>query len=306
MKKLLLTAFLVSILVFSAGCIENQIPNVDVNKKEEVETADVLVIDEIKTVPEAPIYPGSNVELIISLKNKDERKSIHYTLDLFDPSIFTVVGPSKKTGRILPSGEEIITFNITVPSSEDMKVKISPTVSFRVLYDLNTTTTYDIVIVNLDEIKNSQLADKTLSFEVNKVLGSGPIKIDMGLKGSSFLISGQKGVLELKVTNKGFGSLEESKIKSGNLKLRVLSDEFRARGGCIESTEKNTFTVTNCDYGENIADISMIGTETSPLLFLLKAPNVDLYRTYTLKADVSYTYEIRGSKSITITPIDIE
>ncbi|MCD6381937.1 MAG: hypothetical protein J7L43_03085 [Candidatus Aenigmarchaeota archaeon] len=302
MKKVIVLMLLALIIVASSGCVENQIPELNVNKKEKVETADVLLIKDVKIVPEAPIFPDTTVELIITIQNIDDKKSIPYKVELFNPSIFTIEKSSGTSGELLPQGEKVIDFVLKVPKE---KVKITPTVNFRILYNFSTSTTYDVVVVNMAQIKQAQLAGKPVSFDIEKSIGSGPIKVDISLKGSSYLIAGQKGVLSIVVQNKGSGFLKEGKIKKNKLKLTLINKGIND----IESTTKKFEIIksgSTFSYGYNKDDIEMMERSTSPILLKITAPSVDLYKTYTFLANVSYTYEIRGSKEIPITPLEIE
>ena len=308
--SLLLIALCLSLVVFSSGCtIEDifgsTIPNVNVDVKETEETSDVLVIKSLEVYPQAPIYPGSEISLFVRIENKDDKKTIPYTVEIYDPSAFIVLDEESKSGVLLPLGTDLITFNLKAPDANITgNVEFTPTVSLRVVYALNTTTLYQIAVVDMEQIKLSQLTGKTLNIQTTKSIGSGPIKIDMDLIGSSegskFIIKGQSGMLNLKVINKGSGDLEGGKIKNHTLTLEGVNIDNE-----LNITSLDKYFKKEDGKFKNNKDIMLIQRETSPLSFKISLGqgNIDIYKTYTLKAQVTYNYSLTGSISIPISSV---
>ena len=54
----------------------------------------------------------------------------------------------------------------------------------------------------------------------------------------------------------------------------------------------------------SVEAIELYQRESSPLLFKITAPFVEVYQTFQVKAEVSYEYELRGYADIEIQPLE--
>lgn len=303
---------LLIISVIASGCVDDLstiFGPPEINVKEEVteEISDILRIEEITAIPNE-VFPDGEVTLFIKLKNYDKRKSIRYDLTLYDPSIFSVQNDHDTVnGTIYPGGEDVVQFTLKAPSKDALgNVETTATVSFRVIYSSNTTTLYDIPVVNISEIKRSQLTGRKVEISISKSIGSGPIKIDMDTVGSTedanYIIAGQSGFIEVRIKNKGSGDLVGGVIKPKKFQLEEVGKEKRLN---ITPGDKELFNYT----GEKIVnkkEIPLIEGESSKLLFkvnLKKGEEVGIHKTFRIKAFVNYNYELRGSQTIVVKPL---
>ena len=309
---ILLIVFLVS------GCVEDfgdfgfnsDFEGVQTQENIEEETADILVIQDITTIPKSPIPPGQDFELMFTIKNLDEHKTVkNIEINLFDPSIFTVTGSDKETiTSLLPLGQKIITFSLKTPSAEDIaNVKVTPTVSFNVKYDFTGTTTYDVVVVDMKEIEKQQKAGKKITPTINKIIGSGPIKIYPELIGTDIILAGRTGSIKFLIKNEGRGDLEENKVAPN--KLTINFERLVDGGGDVTEVPDGFDEGTKSNTKSNNKEIELYQGESSPLIFKVKAPSKSElggapYKTFNIKADVNYTYELRGEMDITVEPIE--
>ena len=215
---ILLVSSSLCIDIMNIGGIEFQ--NVQTTEKTEKKTSDVIVIKRVETIPKPPVLPDDSVELYITLANNDEQETIKGSVELFDYSIFIPLDATKKDFTLLPLAEKVIKFSLKAPSAEQIaNVKVTPRVSFRVNYTFTGVTTYEIVVVNYEEIKKYQQAGKTLNLVTNKIIGSGPIKIDAELVGSDFILAERSGTLKFTVRNEGTGDLKGNKIEKDKMQI---------------------------------------------------------------------------------------
>ncbi|MEM7826727.1 MAG: hypothetical protein QXQ40_00705 [Candidatus Aenigmatarchaeota archaeon] len=303
MKKNVMILILV-LLVFISECTNINLENLKVTETKKEETSDVLVIENIDTLPRPPIFAGDSFTLYFTLRNRDEQRPIeNIRVTLFDPSVFKGNLNPNQCGEnnpcsLLPLDQKLISFNLTAPTQEEIaSVEVTPKVNFKVTYAFNGTTAYDVVIVNIDELTKYQQAGKTLDLTRNKLIGSGPIKIDVELINADAVIAGRTGRIKVVVKNDGSGNLIENKISKNGLRIDFGSLQ-------VSHSMKNLFNCIN-NVCINIGDeIKIIGKESSPLLFNINAPaNIELWRTLVIMAKVDYTYELRGSKGITVKPV---
>ncbi len=291
---------LVLLLIAASGCVDQQIPGLNIEEKKVVEKPDVLTIESVKVVPESSVLPGSSVMMFITIKNKAD-KSVNYVLDIFNPSFFSVTGYIK-SHEIAPQGEDVIVVNLTAPSKDEIgNVAVTTSINFRVLYNYSTTTMYDVAVVNMDEIKRSQLSGKPISITLNKHVGSGPVQIDMNLIGSTegakYILSGRSGVINLVIENRGSGDLKGNKIRNERLIIKPINYG-------INLTNVSSFLKKSGNVLKNSKEIQLYKQgQSSPIQFKVESKNIhEPFKTYTIVATANYTYELRGSKSITITP----
>ena len=304
---ILLIVFLVS------GCVEDfgdfgfnsDFEGVQTQEKTAEETADILVIQDITTIPKSPIPPDQDFELMFTIKNLDDHKTVkNIEINLFDPSIF---GESKTVNipSLLPLGQKIITFSLRTPSAEEIaNVKVTPTVSFNVKYDFTGTTTYDVVVVDMKEIEKQQKAGKKITPTINKIIGSGPIKIYPELIGTDIILAGKTGNIKFLIKNEGRGDLEENKIAPN--KLTINFERLVDGGGDVTEVPDG---FNEGAISKNNEEIELYQGESSPLIFKVEASSGSElrgapYKTFNIKADVDYTYELRGEMEITVEPIE--
>lgn len=296
--------FSIIIAVFFSGCTTIPLQNLIVEEKKVEETSDILKIENIDTMPKPPIFSGDSFTLYFTIKNLDEEKTIKdIKINLFDPSIFKIEKEGEKCTNsnpcyLLPLDQKIIEFQIRAPGKEEIaEVEITPKVSFKVSFSMEASTLYDVVVVNIEELAKYQQAGKTLEVSRNKVLTSGPIKIDIELVNAEAIIAGKSGRLKFVIKNTGSGYILENKIPKGSLTIQMESFE-------IEHDMEELFS---CSQGKctNKDDIKIIGKESAPMLFTIKSPSdIELWKTFKVIAKMNYTYDIRGSKDIKVIPVE--
>lgn len=303
-KNSILILFSLVFVVFFSGCTTIQLPNLVVEEKKVEEATDILKIENIETIPKPPIFSGDSFTLYFIIRNSDKEKTIKdIKISVFDPSVFKIEKEEEKCTNatpcsLLPLDQKIIEFQLRAPKKEDIaSVEITPKVSFKVGFSMEATTLYDVVVINLEELTRYQEGGKTLEVSRNKIISSGPMKIDVELINSEAVIAGKRGKLKFLIKNSGSGYLVDNVIKKGSLTIDMSNFE-------VEHDMKDLFS---CSGGvcSNIDDIKIIGKESAPMLFTIKAPtNIELWKTFTIVAKMNYSYELRGNKDIKIIPVE--
>lgn len=304
-KKFSIFIILVIVIItFLSGCTTIQLQNLIVDEKKIEKTSDILKIENIETIPKPPIFSGDPFTLYFIIKNSDEEKTIKdIKANIFDPSIFKIEKEGTRCTTstpcsLLPLDQKIIEFQLKAPEKDEIaSIEITPRVSFKVSFSMESNTIYDVVVVNLEELAKYQQAGKTLEVSRNKILSAGPMKIDVELINAEAIIAGRTGRLKFIIKNSGTGYLVDNIIPKNSLKIDMSNFE-------VEHDMKDLFSCSN-GVCTNSDDIKIIGKESAPMIFTIKAPsNIDLWKTFTVVAKMNYTYEIRGNKDIRVIPAE--
>jgi len=223
MKENLMILTVLILVILASGC--TSVSNVIMPSQtvKEIGYRDVLTINDVKTLPVPPVIPDEEISFSFVLENRDEQKSArNVNVNLFDPSIFTVLEKSTNQQTILPLAQELINYKLRAPSTDKIaNVITTPTLNFKVNYDFNASTAYDVLVVSEDEIKRLQQVGQTVTVPTTKSFASGPIEIDIELQGNSkTIISGYDAVFLVTIYDRGSGSLLNSSIPKGSLEIR--------------------------------------------------------------------------------------
>ncbi len=282
--------------------------------------ADVLTINNIVTIPHSPIIPGSDVLLSFVLENKDTlKKARDVRVDLFDAPTFknknnelcNVVGcfPDgeecgiNKPCTILPGEQKPIKFYLKAPTQEEIvSIKTSPKLNFKVLYTFDSELNYLFPVITLDEIIKQQQAGQSPDLKITKSYSSGPIQIDVEMLGQNYVLATEPAIFNFKIRNIGNGNLENSVIEPEHLTI-IFPLEFTLLEYPTE--------LFNCGHNicVNTKNIDVYKDESRMSLrfkVLLSNPQIaNPFKTFEIKANVLYTYELRQSLDITIKPFQI-
>ncbi len=335
------TLFFILPIIAIAGCTlpSGIFPGQDVIKAvpstQEEGPRDVLVIKDIGTIPKSPVLAGQNILLSFVIENLDaEKEAKDVVVELFDAPLFKnkagVLCNSGKdvcvpTGNectssnkctILPGEQKQITYDLFAPDDKAIaNLEASLDLNFRVQYAFSGSTLLKLVVVNLEEIKARQRAESQITLDILKSVGSGPVKIDVELKGSNYMLSGMSGTLGFIVKtagDTGKGSLLYSKIPektstTDGLRIVFPAELINNDIGNIERPSKFLCQLVTGKEAEcyNIKDIELIKGESSILLFrVLNTAQIDVpFKSFDIKAFLAYTYELRNSAKITVIPL---
>jgi len=317
-----------------------------------VGTANPLAIDRVWTMPENRVLPEATLSLFMELSNKDNDPTKEITnvyVDIFDagvfkdrsasdycnnhalPKSFDQCGPDQcapSSQCVLRTGAtKQITFEVKAPTKDEIANVITKAkLNYRVNYDYNGATNFEVLAVGYDEIIKRQKDGKTLTTNLIDSKSSGPIKIDVEL-GAPYIITTQTGsttapssvkskaYIIFKLRNAGAGALKDSVIEANKFKIHIPAG--LPNSPIVVPTERdragNTIPIFSCTIGtadvvcENIKRIEFFKTESEPFLFEItdvKELPVDVpHKTFLITSEVEYTYELRGISEVEINPI---
>ena len=312
---------LVLIIVIS-GCTESIIPGGNVIETQEPVTEegvrDVLVIKDIETIPNPPLIPGSQLILSFVIENKDTEKSItDIVIDLFDAPTFyeetgaTLCNDNSKpctpeddqcastSCTLLPGEEKMINFVLRAPTKEDIaNLETDIELNFRVSYHFETSLLYRTMLINMDEIETMQRQGESISLEIPKFLGSGPVQLDVELKGAPYIIAGYSGTLVFTVKKVGSsdGILKGSEVPADGIAINfpsgvgtVEADKFSGCPTCTNSEPITLYRGVSPSLYFKINDIQEISVP---------------YQSFDIDATMGYDYELRDSIKVKVKPYD--
>ena len=318
-------------LILLAGCTNLNIFGGDVLKievKSEAEgPKDILVINDIETIPRSPVLPGQEVRLFFNIENRDDTKEAkNVKVELFNPSSFKNAQclPTCDFTSILPGGQEQVQIIMTAPSEGDIAgVKLETDLNFRVTYRYETSTIMETLIVNMNEILARQRQGQSVTLERNNIMGSGPVRVEGEIKGVPYVLAGQPGdkqagifVFTVKnIGDKGKGTLVNGKIEPCTEGGQCVGIFFPSALGALKCPNDNCGKFTCFAYSGpgpvpgtvciNKEPIELFKGESSPFRFdIVNSPNIpEPFRTHSIRADVAYDYELRGSVHIIVNPL---
>lgn len=304
-------------LVLSAGCTQLPFVGQDVikvsNPTSQDGPGDVLVIKNIDTLPHTPVVPGQKMILSFVVENTDTlRTANNVRISLYDAPLFkdgkdryycndqpckSIECPDSCS--ILPGEQKLITFDLMAPSSDAIAGIITDaTINFKVQYDFNTSTIYRVAVVNMDEIKLRQRAGETISIEAPQVYGSGPVRVNAELRGSPFILSEYEGSLIFTVKDTGSGTIENGKIKVNDFSITLPA------GILNNEAQKEIFGECTSECINSKKELEIFKKSSIPLIFRIGSVKIsEPFKTYDIRANVKYTYELRDSVKVSISPI---
>ncbi len=328
--RLLALLFLVMIVIISGCTYLDEFFGQDVIQVEETTleegVRDVLVINDVTTIPKSPILPGQAVILSFIMENKDAREAAENVVaELFDAPLFrgrtealcNSASNACQAGRcfdtesactLLPGEQNMISFDLVAPSEDDLaNLETEIELNFRVSYKFRASLLYNSFIVSMEEVKARQRAGEAVNIEVMKTPGSGPVQIDVELLGAPYILEDYSGTFLFtvkKVSTRGV--IKNSKIGVDQMVIEFPSDIISS-GGTIDGGDKFACPlmgdVYRCTNGQEIELYS--GESTTYRIQVTKA-NLGgsgiPYKSFSIHAYVDYDYEMRDSLKVKVKP----
>ncbi len=319
MKQLILLL----VIVLIAGCTNvpgfgGDVVKINQEVKEEGDR-DIVIIKDVKTIPTSPVLPDQDVQLSFIIENVDAIKEVKInSINLFDAPLFKDKNgnqcnlndackpvnsdntPFDFNSVLLPKEQRLVRFDLKSPASDEIgNLKTKVKLNFKISYSADTTLVFQVPLVNLNEIKSKQLSGETLSLNVKKTYGPGPLQPDVELFGSPYILAGQPATLIFSVVNKGKGKIateDNNKIKQGSLKIKL--DQF------ITPTAQQSALSCSSSECSNQRFLELYKDKTLPLRLETKSSQLtnEPFKTLKIDAVVSYSYEFRDSIEIETSP----
>ncbi len=265
MRRLFLGILLVS-LVFISGCVDNGFPvggkyckaiglcNVE---EKEVEIPDVIVIKkvDIPLLKGGEITPNREVDILVTLKNKDADKPITLTYVGINPGIFKCVNCSDN-GTIRPGQEKTFSFKVNSPDNKGT-MALEGHLEVSVKYEYSSTRLATITYVTEDTYIEYLESGGKIPLDIINVPSDGPVELylDISKIKQPVIIEEDSGTtpegkyqIYLKVINKGRGEIDKIKKEDLNIEfedmvLGTCSEEFDGER-CSGDSVKNTDDIT--------------------------------------------------------------
>lgn len=421
---------LVLIIFLFSGCIDpcstfglcKQTAKVKTNE-EQLGPRDVISVSNIRLLPSSPLPTDQSVLLTLILKNRDVQpmKTVENVIvELIDaPTFKSSIGKcnplpqincisnecnARNPCNLISGSEKEIYFNLITPSKKEIgniitRVKLK----FHILYNFISNTKFDAVVVNPLEIIRKEMEREVLTLKRFITYSSGPIRIEIEIKGQEYLLGNSDATIIVKIKDEGSGNIKENIILPNNMFVvfpksiaknihyievprleiskKIYEVEEKTNIDCGSLKKEECINNPNCYFGsyiengvikkvkkgcfqctplvpcsaivdstscemcgknrciwsnnvcktkeelvteekesiivdvfkcfekkneiicKNIYPIEIFRDESMPLLFKLKSiPNVEIYKTYSIHANVTYTYELKESVDIEIRP----
>lgn len=312
------------LIIFLSGCngTEYVIPDVSVQRDSSSPSSstDVVQIDNLESYPKSPVMPSTTFYINYNIKSLSDTKTIqNVETDIWDACLYDITERDTEVFNLYPESEKEISFKLTAPSQNEIaNVKYSCDIGVYVDYTFNSSTLYDVVVMNMDNIIKVQKSEKDVDITARNYKSDGPVQIDVSLsQGDSEPIvvddtSELKLPLKLELNNIGSGSLKDNSIPAGQVSVLIPSemvssvDSELSTGGfsCGGSTTLNGKSYIKCINGE---EIEFYSDESSPIILYLNfnENTSEFYRTFTIVANAEYEYEITKRKTVETIPYSV-
>lgn len=328
MKKALLGILLVALATGCtglSGVFGGDILKIKTNIIQEGQK-DILVIKDAATIPKSPMLPDQEFVFSFLLENVDKKEHAELALvELFNaPTVKNKgrelcnnvpagncvpdnCGPGKECETVLPGEQIPVSFELITPTEDEIvKIKTTPTLDYRVKYGFTSSSLFIMPSVDMDEIRKRQISNDKISLEMTKSYGTGPVKVDMELFGTPYILSGHDATLIFRITNNGRGEVEGSVIPPYNFVAQI---PYSLAEGEVTVPDAKRFSCTNTGVFiecANTEPIQLYKDQTrGSIMFKFRTTDIDVpFLSYEIRASAAYTYELRGTQEITVKPFE--
>ena len=240
MRKLFVAVFLFSI-IFISGCTTpggfgekycSAIGICDVKEKE-VEIPDIVVIKkiDIPLVRDGRIGPNRDVDIFVTLENKDVNKIITLTYVGINPGIFTCKEPEncEYSGETIGPGQDrVFSFKVTSPNNPGT-IAIPGHLEFSVKYKYTSTRLATMTYITENTYIQYAKSGKEIPVQIINVPSDGPVELYLDIsKIKQPVIVGDEGA-------KLSGMFAKPKITGGI----VLAEKICPYLSCEQANEPN-------------------------------------------------------------------
>lgn len=297
MKKFVLSLLLI---VLISGCTipEGFLPGTGTTTKEQ--SPDLIIVQNLNIIPTPPINANDQFSISFEIKNQDEVVSVdNVSYNLFDKGLCKEKLSGDEESASISSGlaplqAEFKEWTFMAPSNEDIgHLSVTCPMRFMVSYTHTATSQIDIDVISSDRLSQLQKSGQAPSFTPTLTVGSGPIKIYFDF-GASMPVRGKTTLpVYITVEDKGTGLL--GNIGSGNLKITFPDGFSVSDSTCLKFTCSGNVCTSN-------VDIPIIKKKSPQLRCSITTPDETIEKTYYIRADLAYSYNIVQEASVEIKP----
>lgn len=276
---------------------------------------DVLLIKNVQIVPNPPIPAASSFDLTFLVENtgdaetgKEARNTKIYAFDWGrcrpDPSVektsdgqlIGIPGQEPNGVTIFPGGGAVLVeWPFFAPTNEQLgRVQGTCTLRYKVGYNFSAFTITDLSVVDEERLRQANRAGETVEVVPVTSRSKGPLKIDVAIGADQPAREGATVPLNIIVEDRGVGVMRA--IPKDALKL-VFPAEFAGKITCDPTVWKAAgLTYTNKE------ELLFIKKKTPPLRCDVVMPDVVDIKTFSLRAEMDYRYEIFSETPVAIKP----
>ena len=307
MKSKILIVFL--ILVLFSGCIDTlpvggkYCSEIGLCKVEEkpVEIPDIITIEEVKVLPIVGnrVKPDAKLEIIVTLKNRDEDKPVTLTEVRINPGIFTCIDCEEKMLELNPGQIKTLTFIVTAPPNEGT-LALPAHLEVSVEYKYTSSRLATITFIDRGTFVEYIEGGGKIDVSIINVPSDGPVELYLDISKIQQPVILDETTLNfyLEVRNKGSGEVEE--IEKNALEITLENMEF------VDCSEE--FDGKECKEGEvtNKEPITIRGPTPKKYYFSIK-PSIETLKdqltvTKKITAKAEYTYRITHPIELLVSP----
>lgn len=223
---------------------------------------------------------------------------------------------------ILPGEQVPINFYLRTPTEKEIvNIETKPTLDYRILYNFESTSLFVMPSVDFDEILKNQRSNDKVDVQVTKSYGTGPVRVEMELFGTLYILSGQSATLIFKVVNTGGGNVVGSQIKERKFVVEIPKDmvapdgkiilpdgQTYSLGAGVSSPDRFDCSATGTHYRcTNIKALDIYKDQTRGSLRFQITNTKSIaqpFLSYDIRASTEYSYELRGTQEITVKPFE--
>ncbi len=246
------------------------------------ESSDLLVIENIKVVPEK-VYTGMDFTVYFTVKHiGDPRTSeeVTYDVSLYDFGVCSALSQTQWSNEKIQPGE-IKDYSVTfkAPSSGEIgNLEAHCPIRFKIMYkNVKARTQVEAYVMSEERMKMLQRTGKFQSYVPTQRTGIGPVKIYFEFAQDQPFIAGKNVVFFVYARNEGDGNVDGGKI-SVNVKV--------AGGTSICS-----------------AELHFIGDETNKIKCTWKPTINGDEKMFYLIAEAEYAYSFEKTEEVTVYPL---
>jgi len=270
---------------------------------------DVIVVENINTLPAPPVNAGDRFTIIFEIVNKDENEKMkNVKVELFDyglcePQLGSEWEPSEgiytNYYNFSPLETEFIEWSFLAPENKEIAYLTAKCpIRFKVSYSYRSISQVIVGVINESERMRRLKAGQTISFIPNQTVGRGPVKIYFDFGASLPIVNNSILPVFITVEDKGTGLLE--KIEKENLSLKVHS-AFTNPTTCERFGDASLDD--NYNVYKNTNDIEMIKRKSTLIRCSFEAPDVEIEQTYFLYSTIDYSYDLTYEVDIEVKPL---
>gem|GEM_PF-5417740 len=220
MRKVLLSALLIGLVVFAAGCVENGGGFMGIGAEEEEAPDDVLLLERKSVVPSPPITAGTGFEFSFVLRNPHEGRELdanNSEVNLYDSGRCDEDGDEDEfefgPETIYAGGERNIRWNFRTPDTDDIgRMPTDCDLRFKAEYKFDANTIHDVILVESGHLEELDRRGETVDIAPSERRGHGPIKIHVDFwQDQPFIFRGDDDDeigFNVQIYNRGEGALD--------------------------------------------------------------------------------------------------